>query len=276
MNFAATTMPSRKRNKGKERKAKKAGEEEKKRENVHKLWQGWARGYKSDCEMSLTKSIQCNHGCDIMIPDDPNHPICSLMDAFFTDCKDLTNMQSVLKLHPQVWHNSINRKVMINILVRMGANLLLSAYYHSLNNKVVSSVRGRGVILAITAITILENYNKEMSIDKIVQTRYVAAKFRDIRENEGCRDELKFLSKRISCSCLKQMYSEARKTEPKMGVCHHCSVATERSLLYVCSKCRIDQYCSRACQVAHWPKHEKQCVEYACIHSVQNKLGSGK
>ena len=58
MNFAATTMPSRKRNKGKERKAKKAGEEEKKRENVHKLWQGWARGYKSDCEMSLTKSIQ--------------------------------------------------------------------------------------------------------------------------------------------------------------------------------------------------------------------------
>ena len=269
MNFAATTMPSRKRNKGKERKAKKVGEEEKKRESVRKLWQGWARRYKGDCEMSLPKSIQCNHGCDIMIPDDPNHPICSLMDAFFADYKDLTNMQRVLKLHPQVWHNSINRKVMINILVRMGTNLFLRAYYDN------NSTDVKGMYLATTAVTILENYNKEMSIDTIVQTRYVAAKFRNIRENEGCRDELKCFSKRISCSCLKQMYSEARNA-PKMGKCHHCCVATERSLLHVCSKCRIDQYCSRACQIAHWPEHEKQCEEYACIHSVQNKLDSGK
>ena len=54
---------SRKRNKGKDRKAKQlAKKEENERTSVHKLW------------TKLAKASTCNHGCGAMIPDD--HPVC--------------------------------------------------------------------------------------------------------------------------------------------------------------------------------------------------------
>ena len=73
-------------------------------------------------------------------------------------------------------------------------------------------------------------------------------KRRDLGEG-NTRDLLKFFSKRTTCSCLKNMYSEARKNMPKMGKCSYCDGVKERRLLSVCSKCRINQYCSRECQV---------------------------
>ena len=56
-------MPSRKRNKGKDRKAKKAELEAEKIESekvkVRSEWEGWARGYEKTSGM---KVIQCIHG----------------------------------------------------------------------------------------------------------------------------------------------------------------------------------------------------------------------
>ena len=53
-------MPSsRKRNKGKERKAKKAAEKEEAAiVELQQIWQGWVRGNMSGSSVS----IQCNHG----------------------------------------------------------------------------------------------------------------------------------------------------------------------------------------------------------------------
>ena len=53
------------------------------------------------------------------------------------------------------------------------------------------------------------------------------------------RDVLKIYHKRITCSCLKDKHSLARKTTPKMGACYNCGQMKERALLMVCSKCRI-------------------------------------
>ena len=76
-------MPSRKRNKGKERKAKKAVLEferiDNERAEVRNYWLGWARG-----EDEVRQITQCNHGCDLlwMRPNANNHPVTSFMDAF--------------------------------------------------------------------------------------------------------------------------------------------------------------------------------------------------
>ena len=81
-------MTSRKRNKGKERKAKKAEiEAVNLRRTVRNTWKCWARGDVQHVGEGGRRMrgniIQCNHGCNLIIPDDNHHPVCGFMDAFF-------------------------------------------------------------------------------------------------------------------------------------------------------------------------------------------------
>ena len=61
-------MPSRKRNKGKERKAKREEKEleriENERVKVSNTWLGWAQGKMGVDEIDV---IQCKHGCKVSI-----------------------------------------------------------------------------------------------------------------------------------------------------------------------------------------------------------------
>ena len=82
-------------------------------------------------------------------------------------------------------------------------------------------------------------------------------KTRDLVQG-GDRDVVRFFSKRITCSCLKEKYKRV-KSEPKLGLCTYCKQRKERSELMVCALCRLPQYCSKACQGAHWPKHKVCC-----------------
>ena len=117
---------------------------------------------------------------------------------------------------------------------------------------------------------ILDNHKETKSVSDVFLTRGVSAKVRDLRCGNMC-DVLKFHSKRLSCACLKKIYSDARKTLPKVGKCFHCGIVKERALLSVCSRCRIAPYCSRECQVADWPKHEMHCDEHVRVHNQQTK-----
>ena len=243
-------MVSRKRNKGKERKAKK---EEKKRAEVN-IWQGWARGE----DKNGVKLIECDHGCAITtMPNEPTHPVSNFIsDLFPTGC----NWINKVNLHSQVWENEDNRKMTINILLSIGTNLLLG-----------SNINRRVSFLAADAVSALENYDGTVGdMLVVVYTRVVRIKRRDLGGG-NMRDMLKFFSKRTTCSCLKKMYSEARKTMPKQGKCFHCEKEMERSLLSVCSVCRIDQYCSRECQVANWSMHKNFCDKHVRVHNQQTK-----
>ena len=79
-------MPSRKRTKGKDRKAKKEAKKETKkaeqeakqdknrRAGARTLWQGWARG---DWGEITGTRVQCDHGA-LVIPNDENYLLASL------------------------------------------------------------------------------------------------------------------------------------------------------------------------------------------------------
>ena len=112
------------------------------------------------------------------------------------------------------------------------------------------------------SIAMIENSDETDDDFHPVACRQAAAtKIRDL-DHLTTRDSLKFYRKRISCSCLKDMHLQARKTLPKLGMCRHCNVLNERALLMVCGRCKIDQYCSRECQVAQWPAHQILCKDY--------------
>ena len=245
-------MVSRKRSKGKERKAKK---EEKISEEWVNIWQRWTRGE----DKNGVKLIECDHGCAITtMLNEPKHPVSNFINELFTT-RD--NWMNELNSHSQVWENEDNREMTINILLSIGTNLLLSKY--------LSYSRAQFLHFAST-ILVLENYKETKSMNEAFLTRGVSSKIRDLGGG-NMRDMLKFFSKRTTCSCLKNMYSEARKNMPKMGKCSYCNGAKERRLLSVCSKCRVAQYCSRECQVAHWPEHEKCCDACVRIHGLQCK-----
>jgi len=113
-------------------------------------------------------------------------------------------------------------------------------------------------------IVALEHYDSSegLSLNSSFYThgRYANIKSRDFASDISTkRDVLKFYRKRLPCKCLKRIHLEARKTIPKMGKCFNCKVEKKRMDLSVCSRCMVDQYCSRECQIARWPRHKSVC-----------------
>ena len=228
---------SRKRNKGKDRKAKKAAKEEaSKRIQIYNDWQNWARGLRADG----TVVTQCNHGFDDVVLPEESHPVSRFISDYFS--VDI-GFSIILQRHPEVQNDDVYRKMAADILIRIGSNWLIKD-----NDRFGTNIP--------SGIMVLENYGKTRDYLSTVYSRDIGAKRRDISSR---RDLLKFYRKRITCSCLKKMHLEARKTQLKVGECKHCGEVKERRLLMVCSRCMVDQYCSKECQVAAYPGHQKYC-----------------
>ena len=258
-------MTSRKKIKGKDRKAKQAKQEaekiEKARVKARCEWVGWASEEVFQCSAynSSGRGIVCDHGFSDLIPDEDNHPVCAFMDAFFMDYLGCVKigvsefLYNTYKKHPQVWENDNHRRLARDLSISIGTNMILC------------QETGPRYIALISVV--LENYDRTSDINTIINSPGVALKLRDLycRGNTAKRDVLKFYRKRTSCSCLKKMHLEARKDIQKLGDCFHCQKLKERTELMVCSRCRVAQYCSRECQVSAWPKHkEGECDHFVC------------
>ena len=192
---------SRKRNKGKDRKAKQqAKKEENEKLRARYIWQTWVN--------------PCNHGCTVKVPDE--HPVSQFMDGYFTDWYSTSSsekLSATMEKHSDVWNNKKWREMVIDIMVRIGTNMLLKG-----------KLQGRDITTwpacVAESIIALENFSDDMvSVAQSGFTRVVASKRRDLTCGTGSikRDCLKFYRKRITCTCLKSMHLEARKTEPKRG-----------------------------------------------------------
>ena len=102
-------MTSRKRNKGKERKAKNAKkEEEMVRAEAHKVWQWWTG---KACSSIINNN--CDHGCAVAISDD--HPVSHFMDNFFIcwvrDISFFPHLKETFELHRELFNNETFLKI---------------------------------------------------------------------------------------------------------------------------------------------------------------------
>ena len=246
-------MTSRKRNKGKERKAKKEADKmERERQIVWSTWVGYACGVSPEGRVISP----CNHGLDLTIPDN-NHPVTSFIDGWFTLRVNRNNMNVGKYLHDTFTKivDESYREMAVNIFIAIGTNFMLN-----------DNEEAKDVVTAIVALERYDGSDGSGNFDSVLYNRVAATKMRDLHFGTK-RDMLKFFRKRTSCKCLKAMHLEARKTLPKLGVCYHCKERKERALLMVCSRCRMSQYCSRECQVAHWPAHKGYCEDFVSFQS---------
>ena len=181
----------------------------------------------------------------------------------------ITNLRDTFEKYPEVWNVESHCNMVINKLVCVGTNLLLSFddYVRNSDEK-YNSMRG-DIAYTACAIVVLENYDGNDDVTSAFNSQVSATKQRDLQYLAGDnvhfdssstrRDLLKFYSKRIACSCLKELHSVARKILSKEGECNHCEEVKERASLMVCSRCRVSQYCSRECQVASHCEHKERC-----------------
>lgn len=212
---AVYIMPSRKRAKGKERKASLA---------IKRAALARASWFQFIKYGEQNKSIQCRHGLDelsISIPPQ-GHCVSNMLDVFGKDTDDSNEqsmyefMEELFNEHPEVWGDDNNRTMAMNILLNLGTNHILRGEY------ITASSYAR-------AAAVIEKHEMGGSFE--------SAFFRGARNvikiNGGNRrDLLKFYYKRISCSCLKFKYKNAAKL--KRGNCFGCLQTFDRTVLYVC------------------------------------------
>ena len=278
-------MVSRKRSKGKERKAKKVEIEAEERADTRR-----ARNECIHKMLLLHGSNDCDHGysiCERNRRVSISHPALNLVCDFIFDWNgfEITslhdNLINTFNTHKEVWMNAAHRKVVINILMIIGTKNLMIP-------DVLLRTAGDPILLPAKfsyVILVFEQFDGLRCIDSVLNSRIVAAKRRDLYNdsnsftafsNSSRRDVLKFYSKRTSCSCLKEIHSETRSSIPKTGKCYHCKKEQDRASLMVCSRCRISHYCSRECQVANWPSHQMECDIYVCAQQYEEVSESDK
>ena len=86
------------------------------------------------------------------------------------------------------------------------------------------------------------------------------------------RTLVKYLRKRIPCSCLDEIYKEV-KSMTRTGICFNCSAAVERSKMLTCARCGGANYCCRACQKADWHRHKGTCDQSVTLNAKQVSRG---
>jgi len=251
---------SRKRNKGKDRKAKKAMEkEEAERVKMQQTWQKWARGF-----MSGAAFIQCNHGFGELALTDKS-PVSSFITIF---C--MTSLEDSIRKYPEVKNDASLRQMTTDIFIRIGANMLCECDAKGDHTK--ENMPLKFIINVALAILSLEYYDGTLDYISNAINPSLLKKYRNIQCGSSARrDLLKFFRKRLKCKCLKKLHLEARKTQPKLGTCAHCNQVKERDLLMACSRCRICEYCSKECQVAASPIHREICDKFFGTHEEQQQ-----
>ena len=83
-----------------------------------------------------------------------------------------------------------------------------------------------------------------------------------------------FYRKRISCSCLDVKYKEVKSLK-KMGWCYnrncsHSGGKVERSKMFSCTRCGEANYCSVECQRTDWKDHKEYCGQTAKFKEAFN------
>ena len=241
-------MPSRKRAKGRARKAK-------------------AR--ESNCNLILHNDNVCRHGCEVLSKDDVCYKFVkqfevelnvvyeSIKQISLSECFSATvDKLKASKEYDTIWDGSeeIQQKLQ-SLFINLGTNLLLKNQ--------IDSTKLTGIV-ATFAITSFNNFS-------LVEAMAVSKSRNLLRDLTcGCLyDYIKFFYKRSSCQCLKKMYSRVR-SKPRLARCAYCKERKDRrGQLYLCSGCLHLYYCNVECQEKHWPKHKPVCNNCSGVGKVQ-------
>ena len=243
-------MPSRKRAKGKARKAKAT---------------------ENNCNLILHNDSVCRHGCEIISKDDVCYKFVELLEVEMKNtANDITlsrrqgsnNTFSIAdeiierllrSLNKRPWgrllryeydENEETKQKLQRLLLNLGTNILLRDEELRL-----------GMASTVAMVMLSIPYDFDLMKALVVQSARTA--LRDL--NDGVHyDIIKFFNKRTPCICLEKLTFQERPM-PRKARCDYCKTEKERSQLYLCSACLYFYYCSEDCQAAAWSAHQRKC-----------------
>ena len=246
-------MPSRKKAKGK---ARKAAKEAKAKEEESRAVIAANQQQEGSLEAQLQRLIisqQCKHGCPSFSADEEK--IClEFIIAFNTAFYSQDNMGGAFKTA----YNATNEKY--------------ADVYDSKLEAVISIFLSRGTQCILDG----DNYRKAQLyasfacyFEHMMDSTKATCDWGKIIELYHADDHtlVSYYRKRISCSCLDVTYKRVKSVK-KMGWCCNrtCSLPgkkVERSKMFYCTRCGVVNYCSVECQKNHWKAHREECNRVA-------------
>jgi len=166
-----------------------------------------------------------------------------------TASNPLEILMEVLEKHPDILQQDENRKFIQAYLVKLSTDSLLE----NVTKDEFNIAERNALMLSFLEVC---DFTKQNPFDSL-NSKDLILKHMDLFN--GCKRSLvKFYRKRIPCHCLDEAHAEL-KPQSKTGVCSHCGERFERKFLKECSICELEKYCSKDCQIAHWPQHKKKC-----------------
>ncbi len=264
----------RKRNQGKARRAAKAKAEERGNNNGQTTAKEQEQSPAAQLQQVQSAIPECGHGFTFKAEGISvfsqfvhafNRAFAAARGSNASLSQCLTAAQSVTMLEfADVWSDSAKMKSAMSFFLFSGTQYILKGYYnYARENATIIRFMEQHIAVRLKQ-TPLFNW------PKIFET-YQA----------DMHSLVKFFRHRIPCSCLNDKYEEVKHI-PKMGFCYnkqctHPEGRVERSKTMYCSRCRCAVYCSRACQVSHWPEHKDLCDKNGIIQAefdarLQNTL----
>ena len=150
-------------------------------------------------------------------------------------------IDAVVEKYPNVWNDPSKLKLVASYFLSNGTHYVLQGDF--------DMARCFAVIAGHFETGAAYKSGEEFNLDTHAAT---------ILEVKDERTLVKYLRKRIPCSCLDEIYKNV-KTMTRKGVCYNCSSTIERNKMLTCARCGEAHYCSRSCQKDDWPMHKERC-----------------
>ena len=238
-------MPSRKKAKGKARKAAKAKEAEAAKKS------GFVPQSAERLVISASSPTLCWHGCPSLSTGEEE--ICRDFISDFIAAFTSQNSEDEFVAA----HHATEEKY--------------GDVYASKWDSVFSIMLSRGAIMILDGdkkcaqlnAMLTCHFEEYMAVD-LLKTKAVPnwAKMNELRFAD-VHTLVSYYRKRIPCSCLDEKYKEVKSVK-KMGCCYnldciHAHGTVERSKMFSCTRCGEANYCSIECQRVDWKTHRVQC-----------------
>jgi hypothetical protein len=269
---AVVEMPSRKKAQGKARKAAKVKKEVEGRDEMSSLQAEMAQLWM----VEKPGDNKCTHGSMTSLDQRTEEFLLDLSATFFADIRSRSKVVARSKLGKALveQHQAVfgNYEDVCSDETKMG---LLSSFIVARGSQYILDDSNTKACRCASLAYYLEQYTAVVLKEALSPANMNMVKAFEL----GVADKhtlVKFFKKRIPCTCLDHTYKEV-KSIPKMGLC--CNVlcdqpgrsATRKSMLK-CTRCRQVNYCSRECQVAHWPVHKTFCDKYKDLYKRADAL----
>ncbi len=260
-------MPSRKKAKGKARKAaKEAKAEEAKAKKKKSTAAVAAKQQEGSLEAQMQRleiinsqsQINCMHGSFASTPFGDMMRYKELIQAFVAACDSaqegdglmddfIASHEATKEEFADVYSSKLKLEIVISFQLSCGTRCILNRDNDTARFwAAVTCYFEEWVAVSVRKTKALINWSKIFELYKADDHTLV-----------------QFYRKRIPCSCLDKKYKEVKSVK-KMGWCYNpsCSKLNQmavRSKMFYCTRCGEANYCSIECQKANWKRHKWEC-----------------